>query len=79
MCIRDSYSGPNNGLSGYEWMQIFAKKYPHTIWLNPSFHSQADSMYWMESEGKIRELVDMYPLTVDGLKHGIKKLMSDKK
>lgn len=55
------------------------KKYPHTIWLNPSFHSQADSMYWMESEGKIRELVDMYPLTVDGLKHGIKKLMSDKK
>lgn len=35
-------------------------------------------MYWMESEGKIRELVDMYPLTVDGLKHGIKKLMSDK-
>ena len=45
----------------------------------PSFHSQADSMYWMESEGKIRELVDMYPLTVDGLKHGIKKLMSDKK
>ena len=74
-----NYSGPNNGLSGYEWMQIFAKKYPHTIWLNPSFHSQADSMYWMESEGKIRELVDMYPLTVDGLKHGIKKLMSDKK
>ena len=52
---------------------------PLSIWLNPSFHSQADSMYWMESEGKIRELVDMYPLTVDGLKHGIKKLMSDKK
>ena len=35
-------------------------------------------MYWMESERMIKEIVDMYPLTVDGLKKGIKKLMSDK-
>ncbi len=73
-----NYSGPNGGLSGYEWMQLFTKKYPHAIWLNPSFHSQADTMYWMESESKIKELIDMFPLTVDGLKNGIKKLMSTK-
>lgn len=73
-----NYSGPNGGLSGHEWMQIFKKKYPHTIWLNPSYHSQADNTYWMESEHLIKQIVDMYPLSVDGLKQGIKKLMSDK-
>jgi hypothetical protein len=36
-------------------------------------------MYWMESERVIRENIDMFPLTVDGLKRGIKTLMYDKK
>ena len=74
-----NYSGPNNGLSGHEWMQLFRKKYPHSIWLNPSYHGDlAGNMYWMQSEQYIKEIVDMYPLTVDGLKRGIKKLMSSK-
>lgn len=73
-----NYSGPNGGLSGYEWMQLFRKKYPHSIWLNPSYHGDLSNMYWMESEQYIKEIVDMYPLTVDGLKRGIKKLMYDK-
>jgi len=59
-------------------MQLFRKKYPHSIWLNPSYHGDLTRMYWMESERLIKEIVDMYPLTVDGLKAGIKKLMSDK-
>lgn len=73
-----NYSGPNNGLSGYEWMQLFHKKYPHAIWLNPSYHGNLSNMYWMQSERMIKEIIDMYPLTVDGLKRGIKKLMYDK-
>lgn len=73
-----NYSGPNNGLSGHEWIQLFKKKYPHTIWLNPSFHGDLTKNYWMESERAIKEIIDMYPLTVNGLKAGIKKLMSDK-
>ena len=73
-----NYSGPNNGLSGYEWIQLFKKKYPHTIWLNPNYHGNLSNMYWMESERLIREEIDMFPLTVDGLKRGIKKLMHDK-
>lgn len=73
-----NYSGPNGGLSGHEWMQLFKKKYPHSIWLNPSYHGDLTRMYWMESERMIKEIVDMYPLTVDGLKTGIKKLMSDR-
>lgn len=73
-----NYSGPNGGLSGYEWMQLFRKKYPHSIWLNPSYHGDLSNMYWMQSEQYIKEIIDMYPLTVDGLKRGIKKLMYDK-
>ena len=73
-----NYSGPNNGLSGHERIQQFKKKYPHTIWLNPSFHGDLTKNYWMESERAIKEIIDMYPLTVNGLKAGIKKLMSDK-
>lgn len=74
-----NYSGPNGGLSGHEWMQLFRKKYPHSIWLNPSYHGDLTNMYWMESEQYIKDIIDMYPLTVDGLKRGIKKLMYNKK
>ena len=42
-----NYSGPNDGLSGHEWMQLFRKKYPHSIWLNPSYHGDLTRMYWM--------------------------------
>ena len=74
-----NYSGPNNGLSGHEWIKWFKQRYPNCIWLNPSFHGDLSSTsYWMESERLIREQIDMYPLTVDGLKRGIKNLMSDK-
>ncbi len=74
-----NYSGPNGGLSGHEWIKLFKQRYPNTIWLNPSFHGDLSSTsYWMESERLIREQIDMYPLTVDGLKQGIKKLMSAK-
>ena len=75
-----NYSGPNGGLSGKEWIELFKKKYPHSIWLNPSYHyGDLNNMYWMESERVIRENIDMFPLTVDGLKRGIKTLMYDKK
>ena len=73
-----SFMSPNAGLSGHEWMTLFKKKFPHTIWLNPRFHGDLTEMYWMESERMLKELIDMYPLTVGGLKAGIKKLMSDK-
>ena len=71
-----SFMSPNNGLSGYEWMLLFKKHFPNTIWLNPSYHGDLTDMYWMESEKMLKELFDMYPLTVNGLKNGIKKLMA---
>ena len=74
--LNGNYRGPNDGRSGYEWNLMFREKYKKAIWLNPRFHGNLNSLFWMESENTLAQIYDMYPLTVDGLKEGIKKLMS---
>lgn len=74
--VNGNYRGPNDGKSGYEWNKLFREKYKKAIWLNPRFHGKLNSLAWMESEKTLAEIYDMYPLTVDGLKEGISKLMS---
>jgi len=76
--VNGNYRGPNDGKSGYEWNQILSKKYRRVIWLNPSRHPNAAMLSWMEAEATLAELYPMYPLTVNGLKEGIKKLMAPK-
>lgn len=71
-----NYRGPNDGLSGLEWNQLLKSKYKKSVWLNPRFHGSLTDASWMESERTLASLYDMYPLTVDGLKEGIKKLMA---
>lgn len=74
-----NYSGPNDGLSGFEWNQLIRSKYKKCVWLNPRRHSTlSSSLSWMESEEALANLYDMYPLTVDGLKLAITKLMETK-
>lgn len=73
-----NYRGPNDGMSGYEWNQMFREKYKKAIWLNPRYHGGLNSLGWMEAERTLAEIYDMYPLTVDGLKDGISKLMAPK-
>ncbi|MGN0389516.1 MAG: VWA containing CoxE family protein, partial [Wujia sp.] len=73
-----NYRGPNDGMSGYEWNQLFRSKYKKAIWLNPRYHGGLNSLAWMEAEKTMAEIYDMYPLTVDGLKAGIQKLMAPK-
>ena len=46
----------------------------HLIWLNPEEPPRWGG-YWGESYGYIARAVDMYPLTVDGLERGMKKLL----
>lgn len=58
---------------GSTWMQRLLNHFEHAIWLNPQPES-----YWhfSHSVGIIRELMHqrMYPLTLDGLSDGIKRL-----
>ena len=56
--------------TGIEWLQRFKSRCPNSIWLNPD-----PQAYWehptVEAIGKV---FPMYPLTVAGLKDGVKKL-----
>ncbi len=74
--LNGNYRGPNDGRSGYEWNKLFRSKFKKAIWLNPRFHGSLNQLGWMESERTLAEIYDMFPLTVDGLKDGIKKLMA---
>ena len=74
--INGNYRGPNDGRSGYEWNKLLRDKYKKAIWLNPRFHGKLNDLAWMESERTLAEIYDMYPLTIDGLKAGITKLMA---
>ena len=33
-----NYKGPNDGLSGYEWLTLYKKHFKRIVWLNPSKH-----------------------------------------
>ena len=74
--VNGNYRGPNDGRSGYEWNRLLRDKYKKVIWLNPRFHGRLNDLGWMESERTLAEIYDMYPLTIDGLKAGITKLMA---
>ena len=61
--------------SGLEWLNCFRERYPHVIWLNPSPRPDWGG-YWSQTYDTISELFPMFPLTVEGLEEGMKKLLS---
>jgi hypothetical protein len=71
-----NYRGPNDGLSGYEWLQLYKKHFKRIVWLNPSKHDYAKLMDWMQAEAALQELFPTYKLSVKGLNDAIKKLMN---
>lgn len=74
--VNGNYRGPNDGRSGYEWNKLFRSKYKKAVWLNPRYHGKLNELSWMESERTLSEIYNMYPLTIDGLKDAINKLMA---
>ena len=60
--------------SGLDWLELFKKRYDHTIWLNPSARPVWGE-YWSQTYDTISRVFPMYPLTVDGLEEGMKKLL----
>lgn len=66
--------GVRDEIPGMTWLQRFLDKYPHTIWLNPGRPPMYGS-YWGKTYHIIGDAFDMYPLTVEDLKQGLKKLM----
>ena len=61
--------------SGLDWLNCFRERYPHVIWLNPSPRPDWGG-YWSQTYDTISDLFPMFPLTVDGLEEGMKKLLA---
>lgn len=74
--VTGNYRGPNDGLSGMEWLELLKKHFKRVIWLNPKMAS--GNAPWREAETAVKETFQMYRLTVDGLKEGMKYLMRTK-
>ena len=72
----DSRSGEVR-YSGMDQINRFCAHYDHLIWLNPEEPPRYGG-YWGQSYGHIARLIDMYPLSVDGLERGMKKLLVNK-
>lgn len=59
-----------NVVSGYEWLQRFKRTYTNCIWLNPE-----PERYWNhQTIQAIGQVIPMFPLTLDGMRDGIKLL-----
>ena len=69
-----NYRGPNDGLSGYEWLMLMKKHFKRIIWLNPKM--APGNAPWREAETAVKGVFRMNRLTVDGLKEGMTYLMS---
>ncbi len=69
-----NYRGPNDGLSGYQWLMLMKKHFKKLVWLNPKM--APGNAPWREAETAVKEIFRMYRLTVDGLKEGMTYLMS---
>ena len=67
-------TGGEEARSGLDWLRRFRERYPHLVWLNPE-GEPSWGPYWGQSYGVIQKLVDMYPLTVEGLERSMKKLL----
>ena len=74
--VTGNYRGPNDGLSGMEWLNLLKKHFKRVIWLNPKM--APGNAPWREAETAVKETFQMYRLTVDGLKEGMKYLMRSK-
>lgn len=61
--------------SGLDCLQRLQSHYRHAIWLNPDNRPDWGGE-WVASYDKIESLFPMFPLTVDGLERGMKKLLS---
>ena len=60
---------------GMDYLRLFRRRYRNTIWLNPS-ERPVWGQYWTQTYDQIAREFPMFPLTVEGLEEGMKKLLT---
>lgn len=68
-----NYRGPNDGLSGLEWLLLLKRNYKKIIWLNPKMAQ--GSAPWREAETAVKEIFPMFRLSAQGLRMGMECLL----
>ena len=64
-----------NQEAGITWVRRFVARFPHLVWLNPIPENQWSYIHGRSSIQLLRETVDMYPLSLEGLDAALKRLM----
>ena len=65
------YYYERNEIPGIVWLKRMSEHFSHRIWLNP-----VDPRFWIHPTVQmIEKLFPMFPLTLDGLDHAVKKLV----
>lgn len=65
----------SDGVSGVAWLKRLADHYDQAVWMNPIPKSQWETCRGRVTIERIRSVVSMYPLSVEGLEQGIRKLL----
>jgi uncharacterized protein with von Willebrand factor type A (vWA) domain len=65
-------------MSGLTWLRLLKRKYPSLAWVNPEKPPSGIRLYsnWGETYEIIRKEVNMFQLTVEGLRDAIRYLLS---
>jgi len=71
-----NYRGPNDGLSGWEWLQLMKRHYKKIAWLNPKM--APGNAPWREAETAVKTLIPMFKMTIQGLNQAMSVLMVNK-
>ena len=65
----------SDNVSPVAWLKRLVTNYDQAIWLNPIPEKQWETARGKTTIGLIKSVVSMYPLSVDGLERGIRKLL----
>jgi len=69
-----NYRGPNDGLSGMDWLLLMKKHFKKIVWMNPKM--APGRAPWREAETAVKEVFPMYKLTVKGLNDAMGVLLN---
>ena len=72
---RKKWNRPEKPKCGFDWLMFLKEHFRNCIWLNPS-DKPSWGDYWSMTYDTIGDNFPMFPLTVEGLEEGMKKLLA---
>ena len=69
-----AWEKPESPQCGFDWLMELKHHFRHAVWLNPSDRPNWGD-YWTMTYDAIAREFPMFPLTVEGLEEGMKKLL----